>query len=654
MMSNWVQWRGADRDIERRVRQIRELVRLSNTLHADVGLAEILTQLANAVSSTIGFGVAAFNLTREDSEYMEVAAAAGLDTAAFQHLRESPPRLRAVLRVMRPEFCLSQSYYISHEFGYLLEGIETVSVLPKPQGAQRTPDAWHPDDMLLVPLISARNERLLGILSLDQPEDGKVPSLETIEVVELFANQAAVAIEMARLFEERERERHMLESSLYTLLYQMGEVTREHLAARSLEGGATPASIGESLNAVLNRLGSVLADVYRASEVVSRSAAEVHHVATQLALGAQHQTQHILEVSGAVAGMASGVHHISETADAATAVVEEGIEISRVGREAAEQAAAGMAAVREMTLQSARKIKRLGESTQEIGEIVQTVSGFANQTNLLALNAAIEAARAGEHGRGFNIVAQEIRNLATSSAEATKAIHSRIKGIQTDTSSVVISIEEGTRQVVTQSDLALQAGAALQAVDAVIQRLADSIGDITRTAGHHAKAATQAARSMEDIAQITTHTRDSMAQMRNAMERLAELAGSLQRTVGVFRFGQPRSAPTTRQLAPPPGTSQPGGYPSWPHGQQMTAESAADQITEPLPAQARPQAARHTGVLRPNDPEQASVSGVYRGEPSGALEPSSPPETLAPLPQPDQDADIPPPPPGLEGYDQES
>ncbi len=112
----------------------------------------------------------------------------------------------------------------------------------------------------------------------------------------------------------------------------------------------------------------------------------------------------------------------------------------------------------------------LGESSQEIGNVIQLVSEFASQTHLLALNAAIEAANAGEHGSGFAIVAREIRNLAQNSNDATKQIHARIKGIQNETNQVAVTVEYATQQVVQLSDLVTRSGTALHAIDTVIQR----------------------------------------------------------------------------------------------------------------------------------------------------------------------------------------
>jgi methyl-accepting chemotaxis protein len=655
LVSNWTSRRGPERDLERRGRQIRELVRLSNTLHADLGLQEILTQLANAVSTTIGFGIAAFNLVREGSDRMEIAAIAGMVPSEYQRLVESPPRLQDLERLMRAEFCRSRSYYISHEYVHLLEGIETVAVLPPPPpGAQRPPDAWHPDDMLLVPLISPRSEHILGLLSLDQPEDCRVPTLETIEMVELFANQAAIAIDMARLFEERERERRSLDEGLYQLLGHMSEVGRGNLAVHAELDGTALSQIGKSLNTVLSKLSGVLGHVRHASAVVSRSAADVQAAANQLASSAQEQAQQILDVSGAVAEMAEGVRRISSTASSASTVAQEASEISHVGREAAERAAQGMTAVREMTLQSAKRIKRLGESTQEVGEIVQMVSDFANQTNLLALNAAIEAARAGEHGRGFNVVAQEIRNLATNSAEATQAIHARIKGIQNDTNAVVVTIEEGTRQVVIQSDLAAQAGAALGAVDAVTQRIAGSIGDISQTAEQHAHASTKIATSMENIAQITAQTRDSMEHMRSSMERLADLAGFLQQSISIFRLGQAYTPEITGHLTTDEGAAfmLPGL-----RSPVLLGDAAAggDETTQPtMPIVPAPpgvmggSVAGFSGLRVGTQPDWASSSAPLRARATTDLYAGAPHPGA--LDGPSDESDIPPPPPGFDDW----
>jgi methyl-accepting chemotaxis protein len=193
----------------------------------------------------------------------------------------------------------------------------------------------------------------------------------------------------------------------------------------------------------------------------------------------------------------------------------------------------------------------LGESSQEIGEIIQLIAVFASKTNLLALNASIEAVRAGEHGRGFSAVAQEIRNLANSSAEASKQVAEKIKNIQNETNAVVLSMEQSTQQAVIQSELAAHAGSALQAMDTIMQRIVQHIEGISSAAAQQANAGGFVARSMGDIAQITVYTTGNINQMHTSMAQLTELAESLQRRVSIFQVAEEEVSRRERPVGGP-------------------------------------------------------------------------------------------------------
>jgi methyl-accepting chemotaxis protein len=519
-------------------------------LRAEMGLNRIYAQLVESINLAIGFRVSALNIVRSDSEYLEVVATSGLSAANQRELATHPPHLPALVAAMRPEFCRSRSYFIPHQYRHVLDAVSVVEPGPHlPQGA--VPNAWHPEDALLVPLISPRHGRLLGVLSLDQPEDGLIPSIETIEIIELFANQAALAIDTSRLFAEREHERQMLAQGLQRLRYHL-DLARNRdlrLPAPPLNSVLDPLVI--SFNEVLNTFNDLLADAQAASEMVNQHASEVRDAATYLSEGSADQAHRILDLSTVVNSMAHNIRHIAATASQSSSAAHEASALSRAGSEHTAIASEGMARVRELTLQTKKKVKRLGESAQEIGDIVQMVEDIAAQTNLLALNASIEAARAGEHGRGFAVVAQEIRRLATSATEATRQIHSRIEGVQNETKQVVVQIEHGVELVVMQSETVTQAGAALAEVEQLNQRLVIDVQQINDIASEQAQAATQVAQVITDLAGVSTQTSDSMQQTRASMDYLVELASALQQQISVFQLRQPTrpQSPATAPLA---------------------------------------------------------------------------------------------------------
>src|SRR5947208_232401 len=162
--------------------------------------------------------------------------------------------------------------------------------------------------------------------------------------------------------------------------------------------------------------------------------------------------------------------------------------------------------IRDQIQETSKRIKRLGESSQEIGEIVQLISDITEQTNVLALNAAIQAASAGEAGRGFTVVAEEVQRLAERSAEATKHIGAIVKSIQRDTQDAVDAMERSTRGVVEGTKTAGEADQALREIEKISNRLAELIGAISNATRTQASSADQVAGKMKIILGVTQLT----------------------------------------------------------------------------------------------------------------------------------------------------
>jgi len=186
--------------------------------------------------------------------------------------------------------------------------------------------------------------------------------------------------------------------------------------------------------------------------------------------------------------------------------------------------------------ETSKKIKRLGERSNEIGEIVRIIEDIADQTNLLALNAAIQSAMAGEHGRGFAVVADEIRLLAERSTESTKRIATLVKSIQGDTYEAVVAMEDSTQEVVKGSQLADEAGRALNSIFAAVERQASTIQMIAQAANEQASVSEDVANAMTEISEITNRTNAGTQEAAMSVSYLSELSDQLRASVSTFRL----------------------------------------------------------------------------------------------------------------------
>ncbi|MHB8598458.1 MAG: methyl-accepting chemotaxis protein [Ktedonobacteraceae bacterium] len=515
-------------------RQIKELLRLGNVLRAELGLREILQQMVASISDCTGFRISVIHLAEAGSEYLSPVAFTGMSEENQRVLREARRPVEEVVRLMRDDYRISQSYFIPHEHAGNFSDI--VSVTSK-SVEDYAPGGWHPDDALIVPLFSQRKQELLGFLSLDDPVDGKKPTRQSIEIAELFANQAAIAIDNARLFEEREAEHRALEEAIALLREDLEQIREGDLRVRVRSAHEKLQPIGEAINGLAATMSWILGDVQMVTQAVDDHTREVQRSSELLVRDASQQEGHIHHISHVVDEVALTMHEISGQAGKLSRVALEAMEASLDGQGAVDRAVEGMGQVREATMLSSRIMKRLGESGQEINETLIAMSDLTTRMHLLALNTAIEATRAGEQGTGFIIIAQEMRSLATRSSEAAQKVSSHVRNVQYETTAVSRSVEQSTQQVVIQTELVTQTGVTLEAINIVTEQMANLIHGICNAADSQAQESQLVVDAIEQTKRMTGEITEHIYQMQQSLDHLVELTNSLRSRMSVFRVG---------------------------------------------------------------------------------------------------------------------
>ena len=302
-------------------------------------------------------------------------------------------------------------------------------------------------------------------------------------------------------------------------------------------------AIADSINYSVDQLRDLVATINHSAVQVASAVQDTKNTARLLVKASEHQAEQISEASVAVGDMVESIDRVSAHAYESAKVAERSVAIANKGNEVVHNTINGMDNIREQIQDTAKRIKRLGESSQEIGDIVSLIDDIADQTNILALNAAIQASLAGEAGRGFAVVADEVQRLAERSSSATRQIEALVRTIQADTNEAVISMEQTTAEVVRGARLAQDAGVSLAEIEGVSQTLAELIHSISDAAQLQTSSAGQISHTMAVIQQITAQTSAGSTATADSIRHLARMASEMRRSVSGFTLPAPAERP---------------------------------------------------------------------------------------------------------------
>ncbi|WP_425060303.1 hypothetical protein SCACP_09910 [Sporomusa carbonis] len=322
--------------------------------------------------------------------------------------------------------------------------------------------------------------------------------------------------------------------------------------------------LGTEFNAMIENLRRLISQVTETSEQVAASSEELtasadqsaqaaHQVAnaiTNVAQGSELQFKSLGQTLATIEKMSSNIEQIASNANSVAASSDRTAHAAQGGSKAVNTVISQMERIAKTVHDSAVVVSALGARSQEIGQIVGTISNIAGQTNLLALNAAIEAARAGEQGKGFAVVAEEVRKLAEQSQEAAKHIAILISEIRNDTDKAVVSMREGTKEVEVGAQVVHTAGEKFQEIVSLIDHVSDQVKGISASIEEMAASGSQIVVAIRDIDRtgkdilgrtqtVSAGTEEQSAAMEeivSASQALAKMAEELRAAAARFQI----------------------------------------------------------------------------------------------------------------------
>jgi len=391
---------------------------------------------------------------------------------------------------------------------------------------------------LLPPLALASAACMAGAAALLLAEGGGGLALVLVGAALFLLLAMMLAYQRAgdlrRIAEAQAAQNERNQQAILRLLDELSNLADGDLTVEATVTEDITGAIADSINYAIEALRELVATINDTSILVDAAAKQSEATVRHLVRSSETQAKQTAAASEAVTRMVQAIEEVSGNAERCSDVARHAVDVAHKGGEAVRRTIDGMNTIRETIQDTSKRIKRLGESSQEIGNIVELIEEIAEQTNILALNASIEASRAGEGSRGFAVVADEVQKLAERSTIATRKIEVLVRTIQSDTNEAVVSMERSTTDVVGGALLAENAGAALDEIEQVSHQIASLVQNISSSAREQTHATTAITESMRVLRDISAKTTESTNAASAAISKLSELASQLRETVSGF------------------------------------------------------------------------------------------------------------------------
>lgn len=355
-------------------------------------------------------------------------------------------------------------------------------------------------------------------------------------------NENHLRLEAVRLRKQAEQRNRTEQEAIVRLMDELRELSNGDLTIEAQSSESNIGAIADSVNYTVESMRELVGTIKSTSASLGEATDQTQLLSQALLESSQRKSKQISLTSETASYMTATLNDVAVSTEASVEIARSSVEIAKEGRQRVNDSIRNMGAIRENIQDTAKRIKRLGESSLEIGDIIEVIRDIADQTNMLSLNAAIQASAAGEAGRGFAVVADEVQRLAEHSTNSAKQIERLVLAIQSDAKEAARSMESSTEHVVKGAEISQSAGKSLERIEDVSENLANLIIKMSNTIKSASEMSVGVTSSMNMLREMNRKTAKNTRDSTNKINDLKLLSESLEESVAGFKLPQSKNS----------------------------------------------------------------------------------------------------------------